>query len=175
MRLAGIRTGFMTLCFVIDPLQVGGYVVEFDVRDPGTFILQLGINWYFGATEPGQLPLPICVGGHMSDAYRESDLMRSFVHGGEVIKVTLDAADAKPTVDMPQFGAAKCRGGDEKGRWLNLGDASSNPCKPPYCTGNRSETVNGLEPVREHVVSRHSCVMYTLHCDFACAARRRSG
>ena len=120
-------------------MQLGGYVVDFDIRDPGRYYLQLGISWFFGATDPKEQPQPICTGSHMTDHYRESNLIRSLVHGGEDIVVELTAADAKPTAETPQFGAQKCTSGDAAGRWLNIGEAAEHPCKPPYCSGNRTE------------------------------------
>lgn len=117
-----------------------------DIRDPGEYVLQLAVNWYFGATDPQNQPRPLCVGGHFDNAYRESDLMRAFVHGGEVLHIELAEEDVKETPTMPRFGNRKCTTGDTPARWLNLG--ISDPCKPPYCTGDRFKTVNGPDVVR---------------------------
>ncbi len=109
------------------------------------YVAQIGISWFFGDSEPELLPIPICVGSHMTNHYRESNLIRSFVHGGELIAVTLPAGAVMETADTPRFGQRKCYRSDRLGRWVNMLDK---PCAPPFCTGNRSETVNLADSVR---------------------------
>ena len=43
---------------------MGGYVGRFDLRDAGTYTLQVIVGAYFGATDPQGLPVPIPVGTH---------------------------------------------------------------------------------------------------------------
>jgi hypothetical protein len=107
------------------------------------------VGWYFGATDPVDLPSPICVGGHMADGYDEADLIRALVHGGQVIQVTLKDDDMKISLKQPRFGSAKCQSGDGSGRWINMEDR---PCAPPYCTGNRMEAVNHGEAVSMQLI-----------------------
>ncbi len=122
-------------------VQLEGYTVEMDIRDPGTFVLQLAVHWYFGATEPTALPLPISVGGHMDNTYREANMRRSLVHNGETVLVTLRDADLRVTRSVPRFAtfSRKCTTGDAAGRWLNQFEF---PCEIPFCTGERASTVN---------------------------------
>ena len=80
----------------------------------------------------------------MTNHYRESNLIRSFVHGGRLIPVTLPAGAVMETPDRPRFGSAKCSRSDSTGRWVNMFDK---PCAPPYCTGNRTDTVNKADSV----------------------------
>ena len=44
--------------------QVGGYVGRFDLRDAGSYALQVIVGAYFGSTDPQELPVPIPVGTH---------------------------------------------------------------------------------------------------------------
>ncbi len=43
-------------------LQLGGYVGTFDVRDHGTYTLQVIVAWFFGSMQPPTPPTPINVG-----------------------------------------------------------------------------------------------------------------
>jgi hypothetical protein len=124
-------------------------LVEFDLRDPGEFWLQLGIDWYFGDTEPGHVPLPQCVSGFqgLHWDYRKSDEYRAMVHWGRELKVTTsnDSLNTHLSTVLPEFSDKKCRDGVAPGRWLNMNDK---PCNPPYCTGDRFATVNHIDWVR---------------------------
>lgn len=126
-------------------LQLGGYVVDIDIRDPGQLFLWLAVGWYFGGTDPKLEPAPLSVGGHMGDHYRESDIIRAFVHGGVELKLELREELVKETPEVPRFGKGKCDHGDTPARWINMEDK---PCAPPFCTGNRSDTVNNIDTVR---------------------------
>jgi hypothetical protein len=125
-----------------------GYVVEFDLRDPGEYHLQLGVSWYNGDSEPLEDPVPECVNGFqgLNFDYRKSGEQRSFIHWGRhiVVQLTNDSA-AGTSTRVPRFGSAKCTTGDSPGRWLNMGEKQ---CEPPYCSGNRFATVNNIDWVR---------------------------
>ena len=55
--------GIVTVCMCLH--QLGGYVATFDLRDPGSYTLQVLVGAYFGDAEPMALPLPITVGSHV--------------------------------------------------------------------------------------------------------------
>ena len=82
----------------------------------------------------------------MSHGFLESDFIRSLVQGGRPIEVTLEPSagprDSEST--LPRFGGTKCTDGAADGRWVNMHDEE---CSPPYCTGNRTDTVNGVDSV----------------------------
>lgn len=125
--------------------QLGGYPVTFDLRDEGEFVVQLAVSWYFGSVDPPLLPEPIQVGGHMGDHNREADLIRAMVHGGEVLRVGLDGGGVHRAAELaalPRFGSVKCDHSDSPARWVNMDDR---PCAPPFCTGNRTATVNNID------------------------------
>ena len=54
---------WLSLCVCLH--QLGGYVATFDLRDPGSYTLQVLVGAYFGDAEPMALPLPITVGSHV--------------------------------------------------------------------------------------------------------------
>jgi hypothetical protein len=126
-------------------VQLQGYLVEFDLRDPGVYWLQLGVDWYFGDSEPGQEPVPQCVSGFqgLQMDYRKSDERRALIHWGREIKIEL-SADQGVLLDVvrPQFSMQKCQDGNAPGRWLNMGNKA---CEPPYCSGDRFTTVNDID------------------------------
>lgn len=140
--------------------DVGGYVVEFDVRDPGDYYLQVGVSWYFGYSDPGTDPEPICVSSHMSFSFVESDFHRSLVHGGEILRVSVGSAEERSEMVKGSFGHkkvvgleggvhqrlghAKCESGDHPGRWLYM---NRQLCAAPYCTGDRYATANAIDVV----------------------------
>ena len=68
--------------------QLGGYVGTFDIRDPGSYTLQIIVGAYFGNTEPPHTPLPIVVGTHAIE-YNECNVVRSLVNGGTALGVEL--------------------------------------------------------------------------------------
>lgn len=121
---------------------MGGFVVEFDIRDPGTFVLQLMVGWYFGDTDPSELPVPVNVGSHVGRHYVGDDASRALIHNRAAVEITLETNAVQVTSDRPRFGNVKCEHGDSEGRWVNMGDQA---CEPPYCTGNRSATVNSMD------------------------------
>ena len=144
-----------TACSVVDPpmysllftvlfgSQLDGYVGEFDLRDPGAFALQLMVTWYFGSTDPRGHPIPIHVGTHIGYHYRQLDGTRAVIEGGALLQVTLAESQLEQeSTDRPRFGFEKCTRGDHVGRWINMADG---PCAPPYCTGHRQSTVNGMD------------------------------
>ena len=124
------------------PPQRHGYVVTFDLRDPGEYVLQILVTWYYAGTDPEELPVPICVGSHIGHHYRSKDGVRAQVFLGSIVKVSLSESAAVPTAEAPRWGDTKCDRGDLLGRWVNMEDR---PCEPPYCTGDRKSTVNGLD------------------------------
>ncbi len=103
--------------------------------------VQVAVGWYFGASEPKELPKPILVGGHMGHHFGLCNFRRALVDGGPIqVAVT-----APPPADVQRFGSSKCESGDSPGRWILMKDK---PCAPPYCTGDRFKTVNDLDWVR---------------------------
>jgi hypothetical protein len=135
-----------------------GYVVEFDLRDVGEYWLQLGVDWYFGDSEPettgdpssvsttvSASPTPQCVSGFQGlySDYRKSDERRALVHWGREIRVVMN--ERGESLNVPVFGRRKCVDGEAAGRWLNMGEKA---CEAPYCTGNRTATVNNIDWVQ---------------------------
>ena len=134
-----------SICLV--RMQLGGYLCEVDVRDPGDYTLHLGIGWFFGLTDPKDEPIPRCLGPMAGNMFQESNFIRSFIHGGQPIAVTLAAVDVDAApADVPQFGGSKCATGDHPGRWLKFKDDQK--CVPPFCTGDRFETIHKKDMVR---------------------------
>jgi hypothetical protein len=137
---------------------LGGYVVEFDLRDPGQYHLQLGVSWYNGDSEPLEDRVPECVNGFhgLNFDYRRSSEQRSFVHWGRHLIVHLpDDAVMGDAVNLPRFGKHKCTSGEAPGRWINMGDKR---CDPPFCTGDRFSTVNNIDWVRRY------CALFPTVC-----------
>ncbi len=126
-------------------VQLNGYVVQFDLRDPSTLVLQLMVGWFFGANDPGTIPSPLCVGAHFADNYRQSDQIRSYVHYGDTVTVTLAEDAVKEVAGLRRFGDHRCKSGDSAARWINM---ENQACAPPMCTGNRTGTVNYIDSVR---------------------------
>ena len=154
-------------------MQSGGYAVYIDIRDPGQYYLQLGISWFFGATDPREQPVPVCVGEHMANYFSEANLVRSLVHGGEDILVELSEDDVPDGDELPRFGTRKCSSGDEAGRWLNLGPPLENPCMPPFCTGDRVESLHHDNvQCRDMSLLCFLCVGLSVRRLLAVAARR---
>ena len=61
--------------------QLGGYVATFDLRDPGAYTLQVVVAWYFGGTDPGQVPRPLLVGPFMAYRYNTCSHTRASIDG----------------------------------------------------------------------------------------------
>ena len=131
---------------------------EVDVRDPGQFTLHVGISWFFGMQGPNTEPVARCTGVLASHLYELSDFTRSLVHEGRPIGVELSEEDAKVGEKLPRFGTHKCDTGDHPGRWVGLKDTQ--PCAPPYCTGNRSETIHKGDMVSLRMTGALECVSY---------------
>ncbi len=114
-------------------------------------LVQVVLGWYFGDSEPKKEPKPILVGGHMGHHYQECNFRRALIDAVP-IQVTLPESAVK---DSPaRFGTAKCRTGDEPGRWIFM---NSDACAPPYCTGDRKQVLNTMDWV---------CVCYHHLLDF---------
>lgn len=167
---------------------LGGYIVEFDLRDPGVFTLQVswdetvdvdgvcrkshrlcvqvGVGWYFGSQDPERTPIPVCVSAHRTFRYfAEPDFVRSFIHDGIPIGVSLspEAVSVGEKQGPSRFGDKKCETGDNPGRWVNMKEKH---CEPPYCTGNREATVNAKDRVRclERMLSPRAIATSILTC-----------
>jgi hypothetical protein len=91
---------------------------------------------------PKDPPLPLLVGGHMKHRFRDCNFNRATIDGTP-IQVVLPKEIAVP---IPPA-SAKCTRGDSPGRWVDLGPTQ--PCAPPYCTGDRRQTVNYMDWVSE--------------------------
>jgi hypothetical protein len=117
-------------------------VATFDLRDPGEFSLEILNSWYFGATDPEEQPIPICVGSHIAIHFRKKDGLRARIHAGALIQVSIAESELKETSAQPRFGSSKCDHGDSIGRWINMENAA---CAPPFCTGDRLTTVNAVD------------------------------
>ena len=115
-------------------LQVGGYIGWFDVRDPGTYTLQVSLSWLFGDSGLDGARPPIGVGSHGRPMFGLCDFRRSLVVGGAV-SMTLPPwrPETAAAREAARFGTRKCTDGAAAGRWLWLQD---DKCVPPYCTGN---------------------------------------
>ncbi len=100
---------------------------------------QVVLGWYFGDSQPTDPPKPLLVGGHMGHQYQLCNFWRALVNGSPA-SVTLAEADVKTS--PPRFVDKKCVHADGPARWVHLKSA---PCAPPYCTGNRLETVNAMD------------------------------
>jgi hypothetical protein len=124
--------------------QIGGYLATFDLRDPGTYTLQVIVGAFFGGTSPPETPLPITVGTHATE-YTECNTVRSLANGGAAIGLELTQSDVPD--GAKRFGASKCKGSDSPGRWINL-DSVGGKCEPPYCVGPTDDTLFDYDWVR---------------------------
>ncbi len=117
-------------------LQLRGYVGSFDLRDYGTFTLQIQLGWFFGAGEPGAERRAIQLGAYMGLRLGDCDLMRSLVGGRRPIGVALTQrdSDAAAMVTSPRFGTEKCVRGDVAGRLVDVTPLGR--CRPPYCSSS---------------------------------------
>ena len=113
--------------------QLGGYLGSFDLRDNGTYTLQVVLSCFFGAGPPLSSPRPILVGPHIGHWISVCNIVRALVAGAPV-GVVLHERDVPATPLLPRFGGVQCATADAPGRWLDMRDV---PCAPPYCTGTR--------------------------------------
>lgn len=73
-------------------MQLGGYVGSFDLRDPGVYTLQIGVERYFGKNDPRVNPRPTpslwmtAAHGHL---YNECNYARGWIDGGVPLRVVL--------------------------------------------------------------------------------------
>lgn len=131
----------MHYCFSLPLPQHKGYVGSFDMRDPGTYTMQVMLGWVYGDSLPRKDRLPVLTGGHMGHTYRDTNLVRAMLDGAP-IQITLFEPDALDAAMLPRFGSSRCVSGDAVGRWVNMKEAE---CRPPLCSGNRKETVNYMD------------------------------
>ena len=109
------------------------------MRDPGNYTLYVGISWFYGLQDP-DTPTAERRKQFAPGMSNTANYVRSLVHGGMPIGVQL-LLDANPALRKSQdiqgsgyaSGHKKCTSGEHAGRWLAVD--SSQPCKPPYCTG----------------------------------------
>ncbi len=111
--------------------QLGGYVGEFDVRDPGSYTLQVQVGWFFANVEVDSGVTPLLVGSHSGHEVTACSMQRSLVDGGSAVGVILD----RDLGTLPRFGNEKCYGGGSAGRWIDLMSVGGQ-CKPPYCSSS---------------------------------------
>ncbi len=123
-------------------------MVEFDLRDPGSYTLQAMVTAFFGSSQPPELPLPINVGTHTTE-FSTCHLRRALVSGGAVIGVELSESLVPKGTQL--FGKKKCSSSDHKGRWVDL-NAVGRACKEPYCTGDSENMLFDYDWVRVSLV-----------------------
>lgn len=102
-------------------------------------MMQVVLGWFFGDSEPKNLPMPLLVGGHMGHQYQLCNFWRAFVSGAPAA-ISLAETDVKQS--PPRFGSKKCVHADGPARWVHL---KNDACAPPLCTGDRRETVNAMD------------------------------
>jgi hypothetical protein len=119
----------------------GGYVVEFDLRDPETYTLEVALGWFYGDGQPGIDRTPILVGGHQGHGYRPASHFRALIDGSP-IQIVAREPTPEQLKALPRFTSSKCTTGDAPGRWVNM---FSYPCSDSYCTGDRSKTVGAMD------------------------------
>jgi hypothetical protein len=112
----------------------GGYVASFDVRDPGTYTLQIVVSWYFGRADPWE-SVPSLRVGRPGSRMVFYDFRRSMIDGGELLTVVLPET-AVPRMPS-RFGFTQCTS-SAIGRWMYY---SGRPCEVPYCVGDIDEVI----------------------------------
>ena len=131
--------------------QLGGYIATFDLRDPGTYTLQISLGWFFGNGDVYTYPRVVLV-GRVGQSMSYCNFRRSLIGEGGVlpIAVTLSAEAITAEQQRTRFGWERCSGAGTSavGRWVQYGSVGGvlRECEAPYCSGDIQRSLSG-DPV----------------------------